>query len=413
MGEAGVPERDRCVQRLAEMCGIPVRIRMRYDWMAVEGSLGGLSLPADYKDLVAIFPDGWFRDLVRPIRPGDVGAADTEYLGFYANWLEDMRTWRSNGDGQFPYPIYPETGGLLPWAEGPGGEMCFWLTGPDDPGVWPVVSADKDFMRWQLFQGSMCEFLTALVRGSVDNPFEPGSAVPVTTAAFSGFEDETAPSGGAMVDAAFATVAPLTAAAAIPPATAAPAWGARPPRNEYPELSTVLPADVPTPPGTDWRALEGRLGVALPVDYKSFVDRLGAGRFCDIRILGLDPCGEYDLPTVLERRSRSASASQWSSAVPFYPRPSGVIPWGETADGWLCAWRFIDREPEQWPVLMIAPDYNLVFLDELSFSSFLLEYCGHRDQTGVFFARPRWDGGATFVPHAHRVNDGRGEPADR
>jgi len=50
---------------------------------------------------------------------------------------------------------------------------------------------------------------------------------------------------------------------------------------------------------------------------------------------------------------------------------------------------------------MIAPQYNTIFHDELSFSSFLLKYCGHRDQTGIFFGRTPWQGGANFAAHRH------------
>jgi hypothetical protein len=383
MEDAAMP--DRRVEQLAYLCGVSAWVPARHDWAAVEGSLAGLRLPADYKELVQSFPDGWFRDLVRPIRPGDVGSPATEYLGFYANWLEDMRTWRSHGDGEYPYPIYPESGGLLPWAEGHGGEMCFWLTGPEDPDTWPVVSADKDFERWQLFPGPMCGFLTALVHGSIDNPFQPGSPIPTSVPAFSSLEEEPPP----------------TAAVPIPPATSAPSWGARQPYDESAELSKVIPADLPVPATTDWPALHRRLGITLPADYRSFVDTLGTGVFCDLRVLGADPCGEFDLPTALRRHTQRAAASPQGRNVPFHPQPAGIIPWGETTDGWVCAWRFVDRDPGEWPVLMIAPDYNLIFHDELSFSSFLLKYCGERDQLGVFFARQPWGGGPTFVPHPH------------
>jgi hypothetical protein len=377
--------RNDCLVQLAELCGVRLGRRTPYDWAAIEGSLTGLTLPSDYKELAETFPNGRFRDLVRPIRPGDVNNPVTEYLGYYAYRLDDMRTWREGGFGEFPYPIYPEPGGLLPWAEGPGGEMCFWLTAGADPQSWPVVSADRDFMTWQRFPGSMCEFLLAFVRGTVDNPFEPGVEIP-PSAPFTNFET--------------AQEVPLEPKP-IPAATAGPRWGVRLPENEFAELSKVVPVDLPAPPPTDWPALEGQLGVTLPADHKSFVDVLGTGTFCDIRILGLDPCGEYDLPTVLRQQSERASRSDRGRTLPYHPQPDGVIPWGVTGDGWTFAWRFVDRDPGEWPVVMVAPDYTTVFLDELSFSSFLLKYCGHRDQLGVFFARPPWAGAPTFVPHRH------------
>jgi hypothetical protein len=104
---------------------------------------------------------------------------------------------------------------------------------------------------------------------------------------------------------------------------------------------------------------------------------------------------------VLRQQAEQAGRTERGRTLPYHPQPDGVIPWGVTTDGWICAWRFVDRDPGEWPVLMVAPDYTTVFLDELSFSSFLLKYCGHRDQLGVFFARPPWPAGPTFAPHRH------------
>src|SRR5690349_8113259 len=102
------------VERLARLVNVSPRIEV-FDWAAIEASLG-LSLPTDYKKLVESFPDGRFQGAIRLNRPGDYDNPATEYLGFYANKLGDMRSAREFGDGDFPYPIFPEQGGLLPWA---------------------------------------------------------------------------------------------------------------------------------------------------------------------------------------------------------------------------------------------------------------------------------------------------------
>ncbi|MCP2323431.1 hypothetical protein HDA40_001938 [Hamadaea flava] len=377
--------RDDCVTQLADLAGISPVSSQTYDWAAIETSLAGLTLPSDYKRLIQTFPDGKFRDLVRIIRPGDVGSPRTDYLGFYANWLEDMRQWRADGDGLFPYPIHPEPAGLLPFAEGPGGEMCFWLTNSGDPDAWPVVSADRDFLQWQEYPGPMCRFLSALVEGTIPSPFDPATAVGSAAPAFR-------PIGAQ----------PSTAVAATPtqPGTAAPLWGRQPPQNESAELLAVI-GDAPAAPSADWTQVAKILGVDLPTDYQTIVDHVGVGVFCDIRILGPDPCPDFNLTTVLAVEAARVAASHAGVMAAYHPQPAGVIPWGVTADGWICVWRTLQNDPNLWTVAMIAPNFNTIFHDELSFSSFLLKYCGQRDQTGVFFGRAPWQGGATFVGHRH------------
>jgi hypothetical protein len=113
-----------------------------------------------------VLPDGWFRGFVRVLRPGGTGARGAGFLDpDAANRLEDMRRWRAEGHGTFPYPIYSEAGGLLPWGSGVRGGLFFWLTGPGDPDEWPVVAASAEWDHWDRFDGTMCEFLVEVAVG--------------------------------------------------------------------------------------------------------------------------------------------------------------------------------------------------------------------------------------------------------
>jgi hypothetical protein len=364
---------EGCLARLMEVSGVAPD-EAAYDWAEIEASLDGLVLPDDYKDFVERFPDGRFRGLVRVIRPGDVGSPRTEFLGFYANWLDDMRRWRASGDGVFPHPIYPEKGGLLPWAEGPGGEMCFWLT-DGDPQDWTIVTADRNFLDWQTFGGPMCLFLLDLASGDMPHPFDSTAPVPLTQDIFEPFE--TLPTTNAAQAVAPQPARPSPAASGKP-------WRGRSPIDESAELLRLVTAPAPTET-VDWFGLQTMLGTALPPDYRAFVDRLGLGTFCDIGILGPDSCGELDLVGVRQRETRL----------------DGLLPWGLTADGWICGWRTHGSRSDGWSVVMVSPHNDLVFHDELSFSSFLLRYCGAGDQLGIFHGRQPWMAGPTFTPHLH------------
>jgi hypothetical protein len=74
---------------------------------------------------------------------------------------------------------------------------------------------------------------------------------------------------------------------------------------------------------------------------------------------------------------------------------------GETGDGWLFGWGASGPDATTWGVATVSPSYMTAFFDELSFSSFLLHYCGYRDQLAVSFGREPWPGEPTFRPHRH------------
>jgi|GEM_PF-2497420 len=350
-----------CVRRLADLVGVSGETVERYDWAAIESSLGGLGLPRDYRAFVETFPPREFGGKVSVIRPGHGNYPRSEYLGFYAHRLDDLRGWREKGHGRFPYPIFPEAGGVLPWGRGNEGELYFWLTDGQDPDSWPVVWTDRDKLDWQTYHGTMCEFLIGLLATEEPVPAAPPAARP---------------------------------------AGSRPRWGRRLPENQFAELSGVLGGNLSPAGGHDWADLERYLGLSLPTDYREFIDRYGTGTFCDIRITGPDPCPEYDLRALVHREIELAQSSP-RARLAFSDREVGaVIAWGETADGWLCGWGAADADPDQWGTAMVSPDFNSAFYDELSFSSFLLSYCGEREYN-VFFDRTPWTGGPTFTAHRH------------
>jgi hypothetical protein len=71
------------------------------------------------------------------------------------------RTRRLDDEEVFPYPLFPEPCGVLPWGDIASPGVAFWLTGPGDPDRWPVVVATEECDYWDRFDGTACEFLTA------------------------------------------------------------------------------------------------------------------------------------------------------------------------------------------------------------------------------------------------------------
>jgi hypothetical protein len=364
------------VNALAQRVGAPVGKKTTvYDWNSIEKSLG-LTLPDDYKIHVSMFPEGRFQSGIRVIRPGDHEHASSEYLGYYAYRLEDIRTMRDSGQGHVPYPIFPEPGGLLPWGEGPRGELFFWLTGDADPNNWTVVGSDSGNIEWSGFEGSMHDCIEALL----DYVVSQGGELHYTLASAEAY------------------------ATPIPPRELfwdSKSTGDRVPVSEFAALTDLLGPPVVLGPRVDWAAVEQRIHSPLPTDYKAFVEKYGAGIYCDIRIAAPGAPGEFDLFDFLERKQQQAAGARFDEwNAPFYPEPGGVIAWGESMDGWTCGWAPISVDPDRWgTVLAFAPNLEAwSYRSELSFSDFLVKHADAREFAGRFTGRPPWTRGATFRP---------------
>jgi len=139
-------------------------------WRGVEAELR-LSLPDDYKQVVTHYGSGqwqefWFLlnpftanrflNLCRQSLPGPEGPSTT--LGAERYTREHL--------GNYPHPIFPEPGGILPWASTDNGGRFFWLT-EGSPTRWKTIyypSRDPDFETYEL---SCSELLYGAVTGEL------------------------------------------------------------------------------------------------------------------------------------------------------------------------------------------------------------------------------------------------------
>ena len=117
----------------------------------------------------------------------------------------------------------------------------------------------------------------------------------------------------------------------------------------------VNPVDTPTE--SDWRSVEGKLGFALPQDYKDFVDIYGAGSV-DGFLWVLNPISTNpSLNLFVQAKSRIDAQLRFSmdfggkSPYPLHPEPNGLFPWAVTDNGdvlyWLC-----EGPPSAWSVVI-------------------------------------------------------------
>ena len=130
---------DAAIDRLVALVPPPAApVDEDGDWPVAEAALG-LALPADFKALLRTYGVGVFDD-VRLLTPFDThpdGVFDlVESARVLIPWFEDLR---AEVPEDFPFPLYPEPGGLLPWAKtGDGADLC-WLT-EGQPDSWPTAA---------------------------------------------------------------------------------------------------------------------------------------------------------------------------------------------------------------------------------------------------------------------------------
>ncbi|MEV1154937.1 hypothetical protein AB0J27_05965 [Micromonospora chokoriensis] len=362
------------IDKLLEVVGAAAQLQgatSSHAWEKIESSLRGVRLPDDYKWLVDNLPDGRFLDYLRIIRPGDFDEPTDNYLGYYAYRLEDMRNDRKLEPARFPYPIYPEPSGILPWGEGSGGELFFWLLESADPDDWRIICTDASWTRWNSYPGPLSAFLLNLVEGRVDDlPF----TLPINGPAF-------VPAGSGVE------------AAVLPQELF---WdsmrqGEGVPQARLPELLSA----VAVPSSVSGRAAAGEESAAgLPSDYVEFVSHYGHGRIFDVDILVSHGCAEHSIVAVAESlRFAIQQRGRTEFDPPVLPEPGGMIPWGRTRDGWYLGWAPTDPDPDRWGVAVISPDGgNVAYYEAESFSSFLCKYSGIDERQIVLLGRKSWRG---------------------
>jgi hypothetical protein len=156
-----------CVRRLAEVAGISATAGRSYAWEDIEAVLG-TRLPSDYKLMAESFPEGWFRMFAKFLLPASERLLLNDLGVQIMARIREQRVDKDREDLNFPFPAYPEPGGLLLCGSLRVQGWVFWVTGAGDPDAWPLVLTEEGHKHWERFHGSLCEFLTEVALGRFD-----------------------------------------------------------------------------------------------------------------------------------------------------------------------------------------------------------------------------------------------------
>ncbi len=134
----------------------------------------------------------------------------------------------------------------------------------------------------------------------------------------------------------------------------------------------VPPPSAPVAPGSlqEWAAVEQRLGLVFPADYKEYIATYGSGAFPGLlfvmnpmkRVSFTDHVTYYlhSLDGQLEatRGAFGGGEEYRGEARPFplWPEPAGLFPWGWMGmDGASKLFWLTEGDPDRWPVVWGDP----------------------------------------------------------
>src|SRR5262245_46610840 len=101
----------------------PFEVGTLAQWRKIEDQLGA-ELPRDYREFVFTYGSGLFAGLCRVYNP----FAASEYIALVPQSkrvCDANRQSQQSNPKRFPYPYFPDPGGLLPWGNDENGNDYF------------------------------------------------------------------------------------------------------------------------------------------------------------------------------------------------------------------------------------------------------------------------------------------------
>jgi hypothetical protein len=122
-------------------------------------------LPEDYKDYLRTYGTGCVADFIWIMNPS-ASNPNLNLLTHGERRLAAYREIRGDEGAEFPYRLFPEPGGLLPFGLTDNGDTLFWRTlgSPED---WTVVVSEARVPQYEEFALCTTAFLVAILRSAV------------------------------------------------------------------------------------------------------------------------------------------------------------------------------------------------------------------------------------------------------
>nr|WP_284060183.1 histone-like nucleoid-structuring protein Lsr2 [Streptomyces sp. AS02] len=129
-----------------------------------------MRLPTDYKELATAYGPGRFADYIHLYHPH----GHTQYVDLTGPMPTVIRAQlqKDYEQGTHPVPVPPQH--LFAMGVTENGEYLFWITSPsEDPDRWRIAVNEARGPRWFTFDGSLTDFLVAVLNGTTAVPQFP------------------------------------------------------------------------------------------------------------------------------------------------------------------------------------------------------------------------------------------------
>ena len=149
----------------------PVETHCR-PWSAVEQEVG-TRLPDDYKEFIELYGSGRIGAFIWVLNP----FASNQFISLgrqIVDRLGALEALARDFGEQCPYPLFPQSGGLLPFAVTDNGDVIYWITN-GDPNAWRVVVNEARGPRYEEFASNATDFLAAILTHRVNCTVFPES----------------------------------------------------------------------------------------------------------------------------------------------------------------------------------------------------------------------------------------------
>lgn len=135
------------------------------EWLDIEQKLG-TKLPNDYRGYIEHYGNSSICDYVVVADPFSTDPAG-DLLWVVSHVLETERElYEKHGGKGFPFPPFPDSGGLLPWGHTTNGDQLYWRT-VGEPNQWTVVVYGSGSGLYEELPYGMVSFILHVFTGKL------------------------------------------------------------------------------------------------------------------------------------------------------------------------------------------------------------------------------------------------------
>jgi hypothetical protein len=134
-------------------------------WLQVAAKIGTRP-PIDYVYFINSYGSGRISNFLWVFNP----FSSNQHLNLVAQIpaiLSGLRESRERFPEEYPYPLYFEPGGILPWGLSDDGDIYCWLT-KGSPDKWPVITVPRH-ADIELFDMPMSLFIARALKGQLQS----------------------------------------------------------------------------------------------------------------------------------------------------------------------------------------------------------------------------------------------------